>query len=121
MAAHSEASMPASQAASSRESPHCWRLCWMALAKTPAQKRRRMVKFAEGAIRMLSVLILIYPHFLYSSTQYSEWVAMSSPRRPHKFDYLSEYGAGDPSTKASGQATPLPASSPAPISPTTQT
>src|SRR3954451_17812758 len=97
MAAHSEASMPASQAASSRESPHCWRLCWMALAKTPAQKRRRMVKFAEGAIWTLSVLILIYPHpvLIYSILLMDR--RCQAPRRPHKFDYLSEYGirAGD--------------------------
>src|SRR3954469_8854511 len=99
MAAHSEASMPASQAASSRESPHCWRLCWMALAKTPAQKRRRMVKFAEGAIRMLSVFILIYPHpvLIYSILRMDR--RCQAPRRPHKFDYLSEYGSERATTK----------------------
>src|SRR3954463_10913286 len=97
MAAHSDASMPASQAASSSESPHCWRVCWMALANPPAQKRRRIMKFAEGAIWTLSEFILIYPHsvLIYSILRMDR--RCQAPRRPHKFDYLSEYGirAGD--------------------------
>src|SRR3954452_4888798 len=100
MAAHSEASIPANRAASSTESPRAWRLCWTALAKMPAQNRRRRAKFAEGDIRDSKIVILIYSILLNSRR-------CQAFRRPWDFDLLERVWDQKPGYQSFGVFTQL--------------